>query len=289
MRWMTDTVRYADLLSRAVIALDGPDWRSFLQGLITQDVETLAPGDLRFAALLTPQGRVLYDLFVVGATDGCLIDCAAGHRDDLIQKLTMYRLRAKVAITPSDLPVRAAWTDDLSAGPPASSRHVPSPPDWLADPRLPSLGFRGYGAEAFPQGQSADEAAYLSHCLRLGVPGSADWGSDTTYPIEANFDLLNGIDFRKGCFVGQETTSRMKRRGTIKNRMAPITFDGPPPEPGTEVLAGDLRAGVALSGEAGIAMALLRIDRVDTGVLTIADGRPSRVGWPDWLKTAIAA
>jgi folate-binding protein YgfZ len=284
---MTDTVRYADLPSRAVIALHGADWRSFLQGLITQDVETLAPGEIRFAALLTPQGRVLYDLFVVGATEGCLIDCAADHRDALIQKLTMYRLRAKVAITPSDLTVRAAWTDDLSAGPPASSRHLSG--GWLEDLRLPDLGLRGYGAEPLPDWQSADEAAYLSHCLRLGVPGPADWGSDTTYPIEANFDLLNGIDFRKGCFVGQETTSRMKRRGTIKNRMAPITFDGPPPEPGTEVLAGDLRAGVALSGEAGAAMALLRIDRVEAGALTLADGRPCRVGWPGWLETQIAA
>ena len=297
MPWMTDTVRYADLPGRAVIALDGPDWRSFLQGLITQDVETLAPGEIRFAALLTPQGRVLYDLFVVGATEGCLIDCAADHRDALIQKLTMYRLRAKVAIAPSDLPVRAAWTDappksdHLSAGPPASSRHLssPSPAAWLEDPRLLALGARGYGAEPLPDWQSADEAAYFSHCLRLGVPGSADWGSDTTYPIEANFDLLNGIDFRKGCFVGQETTSRMKRRGTIKNRMAPITFDGPPPEPGTEVLAGDLRAGAALSGEAGVAMALLRIDRVEAGNLAIADGRPCRVEWPDWLETPIGA
>jgi folate-binding protein YgfZ len=284
---MTDTVRHADLPSRAVIALEGPDWRSFVQGLITQDVETLAPGEIRFAALLTPQGRVLFDLFIVGAMDGCLIDCAADQRDALIQKLTMYRLRAKVAIAPSDLTVQAAWTDDLSAGPPASSR--PLSAAWLEDPRLPALGSRGYGAEAPPGCEAANEAAYLSHCLRLGVPVSADWGSDTTYPIEANFDLLNGIDFRKGCFVGQETTSRMKRRGTIKNRMAPITFDGPPPEPGTEVLAGDLRAGAALSGEAGVAMALLRIDRVEAGNLAIADGRLCRVEWPDWLETPIGA
>ena len=280
---MTDLVRYADLPSRAVIALDGADWRSFLQGLITQDVETLAPGEIRFAALLTPQGRVLYDLFIVGTADGCLIDAADEFRDALIQKLTMYRLRAKVAITPSDLTVTAAWADDLSAGSPASSRHLYG--GWLEDPRLPDLGLRGYGAEAPPQWHAADETAYFSHCLRLGIPSPADWGSDTTYPIEANFDLLNGIDFRKGCFVGQETTSRMKRRGIIKNRMAPITFSGPPPEPGTEVLSGDLRAGVALSGEVGIAMSLLRIDRVDAGVLTIADGRPSGVIWPAWLKT----
>jgi folate-binding protein YgfZ len=291
---MKRTVLYTDLPSRAVIALDGPDWRSFLQGLITQDVETLAAGEIRFGALLTPQGRILFDLFVVGAADGCLIDCATGDRDALIQKLTTYRLRAKVGIAPGDLAVSAAWEDApdaLPAGPPASGRHLapPSamgsaPGGWFDDPRLPGLGSRGYGAEALAQWRPADEAAYLSHARGLGVPGPADWGSDTTYPIEADFDLLNGIDFKKGCFVGQETTSRMKRRGTTKNRMAPITFHGPSPEHGTEVLAGDLRAGVVLSGEIGRAMALVRIDRVQDGQSTLADRRPCRVIWPAWLE-----
>jgi folate-binding protein YgfZ len=276
MPWMTETVRHAKLTRRAVIALDGPDWRSFLQGLITQDVETLAAGEIRFAALLTPQGRVLFDIFVMGASDGCLIDCAADHRDALIQKLIMYRLRAKVGVAPSDLAVGAAWGG-------------PAPAGWLDDPRLPGLGSRGYGAQALTDWWSADEATYVSHCLGLGVPGPADWGADTTYPIEADFDLLNGIDFRKGCFVGQETTSRMKRRGVIKNRMIPISFDGPAPAQGTEVLAGDLRAGVVLSGEARMAMALLRIDRVEGVQLVLADGRPCRVVWPVWLeKTRVA-
>jgi folate-binding protein YgfZ len=283
MIWMNETVRYAKLTSRAVIALDGPDWRAFLQGLITQDVETLAVGEIRFAALLMPQGRVLFDLFVVGTTDGCLIDCAADHRDALIQKLTMYRLRAKVGVAPGDLAVSAAWRDDPTGS------DAPSAVGWLDDPRLPGLGSRGYGAEALAQWRPADEAAYLSHARGLGVPGPGDLGSDTTYPIEANFDLLNGIDFKKGCFVGQETTSRMKRRGMIKNRMAPITFAGPPPGHGTEVLAGDLRAGVVLSGEVETAMALLRVDRVEAGALTLADGRPCRVAWPGWLERQIKA
>jgi folate-binding protein YgfZ len=267
---MTQPVRFAHLSSRAVLALDGPDWRTFLQGLITQDVETLGAGEIRFSALLTPQGRVLFDLFIVGATDGCLIDCATEHREALVQKLTLYRLRAKIDITPSDITVRATWGGQPSAG-------------WLEDPRLPTLGSRSYGAEPLPGWQSADEAAYVSHCLRVGVPGPQDWGSDATYPIEANFDLLHGIDFRKGCFVGQETTSRMKRRGTIKTRMTPITFEGLPPEHGSEVLAGDLRAGVVLSGEAGIAMAALRIDRADIAPLAFVDGRCCQVAWPDWV------
>lgn len=265
---MSRTPTYAPLPSRALIAVTGEDWRSFLQGQITQDVETLRPGEARFAALLTPQGRLLFDMFVVGREDGCWLDVEAAQREALIQRLTMYRLRAKVAFAADPTPVAALF--DAESGEP-----------WVADPRLPELGFRGYGAEPPEGARVADEAAYDAHRLALGAPGPADWGSERTYPIEANFDLLNGIDFKKGCFVGQETTSRMKRRGAIKNRMAPIAFDGPPPAFGTEVLAGDLRAGEVLSGRDGRAMALLRLDRIEGAALTV-DGRPVRVEMPAW-------
>ena len=106
---------------------------------------------------------------------------------------------------------------------------------------------------------------------------------DTTYPIEADFDLLNGIDFKKGCFVGQETTSRMKRRGAVKSRMAPIVFDGPAPPAGSELLAGDLRAGQVLSGGTGRAMSMLRLDRLAAGPLALADGRAWRPDLPTWI------
>lgn len=254
----------ARLNSRAVIAVSGPDWKTFLQGLLTQDVETIAPGELRFAALLTPQGKLLYDLFVAGTEDGALLDVAAEHRTAILTRLTMYRLRAKVTLEARDTPVLAVFGGDIAGA--------------YADPRLPALGARAYGGlEA-----NADEDAYEAHRLALGVPGPADWGSETTYPIEADFDLMAGIDFKKGCFVGQETTSRMKRRGVIKTRMLPLVFDGPPPAFGTEVLAGELRAGEVLSGRDGRAMALLRLDRIEGADLT-ADGRPVRVERPDWL------
>ncbi len=264
------TPRIARLTSRAVIALGGPDWRSFLQGLITQDVETLAAGELRLGAILTPQGRLLYDLFLAGTEDGALLDVAAQHREAIIARLTMYRLRAKVEIAASDLSVSAVFPADatLQAG-----------EGFYRDPRLPALGARAYGLAAEP---TADEDAYDAHRLALGVPGPADWLSDKTYPIEANFDLLNGIDFKKGCFVGQETTSRMKRRGTIKSRMLPITFEGPAPAFGAEVLAGELRAGEVLSGRDGRAMAALRLDRIDGAALTV-EGRTVAVDWPDWM------
>ena len=131
----------------------------------------------------------------------------------------------------------------------------------------------------------ASEAEREAQKLRLGVPGPADWGSDRTYPIEADFDLLNGIDFRKGCFVGQETTSRMKRRGTIKSRMVPVVFEGPAPPPGTELLAGELRAGEVLSGGPGRAIALVRLDRALGARLTV-EGRPACVEPPAWMAPA---
>jgi len=256
------------LISRALIAVGGPDWRSFLQGLITQDVETLAAGGARFGALLTPQGRLLWDMFVVGREDGCWLDVEAQHREVIVQRLSMYRLRAKVEIAPSELTVSAA-------GEPGAGG------EWVRDPRLPALGWRGYGASG-----GRDEAAYDAHRLALGVPGPADWGSERTYPIEANFDLLNGIDFKKGCFVGQETTSRMKRRGQVKSRMLPVVFEGPAPAFGSEILAGELRAGEVLSGSEGRAMALVRLDRALGAALTVG-GRTMRTEVPAWMSPAL--
>jgi len=256
----------ARLSSRALVRISGPDWRSFLQGLLTQDIETLADGELRFAALLAPQGRVLFDLFVLGEADGALLDVAADRRDALLQRLALYRLRAKVEIAPDERPAHAAWGDAAALG--------------AADPRLPQLGVRIYG----PAEPDAEEGAYDAHRLALGVPDPArDAIPDKTYPIEANFDLLNGVDFRKGCFVGQETTSRMKRRGGIKNRMLPIDFDGEPPPFGAEVLAGDLRAGEVLTGRQGRAMALLRLDRIEGADLTV-EGRPVAFERPGWFE-----
>lgn len=257
----------AKLESRALIGVGGADWRGFLQGLLTQDVETLRPGEARFAALLTPQGRLLFDLFVIGREDGCWLDCVAERRAALIQRLTIYRLRAKVTIEPDETPVFAAWGA------------APAGDGWIVDPRLPALGWRGYGADARP---SAAESDYDAHRLALGVPGPADWGEDAAYPLEADFDLLNGVDFKKGCFVGQETTSRMKRRGAIKTRMLPLAFEGPAPSPGAEVLAGSLRAGQVTSALAGRAMALVRLDRIESAALTV-DGRACSVIRPAWF------
>jgi folate-binding protein YgfZ len=261
------TAPIARLEDRALIRVSGPDARPFLQGLLTQDVETLAPGELRFGALLSPPGRLLFDLFLWGESEAVVLDVAADRRDALLQRLAMYRLRAQVTIEPDDRPVLVTWGGALPDG-------------FVIDPRLPGLGGRAFGADLAPDATGND---WQAHRLALGIPDpDGDAPSDKTYPIEANFDLLNGIDFRKGCFVGQETTSRMKRRGSIRTRMLPIRFAGPPPPFGAEVLNGDLRAGEVLGGQDGGAMALLRLDRLD-GDLSV-DGRAIRFLWPAWME-----
>jgi folate-binding protein YgfZ len=269
---MTFAAQFTHLTDRSLLRVGGPDWRSFLQGLITQEVESLADGELRFGALLTPQGRLLYDLFLLGRGEDCLVDVAAGSRDALAQRLALYRLRAKVEIAPEDGPVMALWNVESAAAP------------WASDPRLPALGWRAFGETPPLAGAGAAPLeAYHAHRLALGIPDvPRDCPDDKTYPLEANFDLLNGVDFKKGCFVGQETTSRMKRRSSVKSRMAPIVFEGEAPQFGSEILAGNLRVGEVLSGGEGRAMALLRLDRLGAAPLTV-DGRPVRAELPAWM------
>jgi folate-binding protein YgfZ len=293
---MSRDLTFAPLKSRALIAVGGPDWRSFLQGLITQDVETLKAGEVRFGGLLTPQGRLLYDLFLVGREDGCWLDVEAEHRAAFLRRLLIYRLRSKVTLEADETPVSILFpalprggADPSGASEIADSVWTPAfagKGGWVHDPRLPQLGWRGYGVSAPSDATGADESVREAQKLALGVPGPADWGVDRTYPIEANFDLLNGIDFAKGCFVGQETTSRMKRRGQVKSRMLPVAFKGPPLAPGTEVLAGDLRAGVVTSSGEGRAIALMRLDRAAGQALT-ASGRPVTVERPAWFTEAL--
>ncbi len=272
---MMSRPRFAVLPDRALIRLSGPDWRSFLQGLITQDVETMAEGELRYAALLTPQGRLLYDMFIRFQGEAALLDVAREGRDALLARLKMYRLRAKVEIEAVEGRVAVLFGGGEAAE------------GWRADPRLPPLGWRAVDAEPPEAAERVDEAAYDRWRLEHGV---ADLGrdalADKAYALEANCDLLNAIDFRKGCFVGQETTSRMKRRSVVRSRMLPLRFEGAPPAPGSEVLNGELRAGVVHSGAAGVALALLRLDRAVGAPLTV-EGRAVRLDIPDWARAAV--
>ena len=270
----------AKLESRALLRVSGEDARPFLHNLLTQSVEDMAPGTLRFAALLTPQGRLLHDLFIHAESQtSLLLDAAADQRDALLQRLTMYRLRAKASIERVD--DLATYVSLPSWGGTASQSEAGC---GAVDPRLKSLGQRAYLPTSTPT--DAAEADYHAHRLALGVPDPALDRTANTYPIEQNLDRLNGIDFKKGCFIGQETTSRMHRRAQVKTRMLPLAFRGPPPAFGAEVLAGDLRAGEVLTGMDGRAMALLRLDRIEGAALTV-DGRQVLVRPPSWLRPLV--
>jgi tRNA-modifying protein YgfZ len=267
---------FAVLPDRALIRLQGPDWRSFLQGLITQDVEGMGHGELRYGALLTPQGRLLYDLFIRADGEGALLDVSRAGREALFARLKMYRLRAKVELSLDDGAVIAAFDGGRPEG-----------EGWSPDPRLAALGWRGLGVAAPAGAEAAEPDAYDRLRLEQGVADlERDALSDRAYALEANFDLLNGVDFKKGCFVGQETTSRMKRRSVVKSRLLPLGFEGGAPAAGTEVLNGSLRAGVIHSGADGVALALLRLDRAVGAPLTV-EGRAVRLDIPHWAKAAV--
>ena len=257
------------LEDRAVIAVAGPEARTFLQGLITNDVERLTPGEGRYAALLTPQGKILFDFLLTEGDGAILLDCALPARDALARRLSMYKLRAKVTIEPRDqLAVVASW--DGAVVPNALS---------YPDPRLAGLGERGVIARAELPGGLADAADYHAHRLALGVPEGADFGSDRMFALDADLDELHAVDFTKGCYVGQELTARMKHRGTARKRLLPV--EGGEGPPGTPVTAGGKDIGEMASAH----FALIRLDRLDE-----AQGAPVSAGSnavdlikPSWL------
>lgn len=258
---------------RAVITLSGPEARDFLQGLVTNDVRRVSPGALRYAALLTPQGKILYD-FLLGEWDGALfIDCPRPQRDALARRLSLYKLRAKVDITPRDDLV-VVW----------SRNEQPSP--FVRDTRHPDLGWRAVlPREGAPPQSGAGEFASLR--LACGVPEGGDFGHDRMFALDADLDELGGIAFDKGCYVGQELTARMKHRGTARKRLLPVSAARgetlAPPE--TPVMALEREIGTISSvyGEKGFA--LVRLDRLDESrdaTLTV-DGRNVDIVKPDWL------
>lgn len=194
------------LIDRAVLRLAGEEVRPFLQGLVTQDVLTLQEGKPRWAGLLTAQGKALFDFLLWADGDDILIDCEAGQADALARRLALYRLRRKVAIE-RDEGVSVHWSLDAPGKP--------------ADPRLPELGCRWI---APPDNAGAEHAArWRAHRLSLGVTeGVAELGSDQTLWLEANAGELNGVDFQKGCYVGQENTARMHYRSKVNRRLVVV-------------------------------------------------------------------
>ncbi|MBV9288873.1 MAG: folate-binding protein YgfZ [Hyphomicrobiales bacterium] len=250
------------LSDRAVLRVSGEDAASFLQGLLTNDVEKLAPGEACYAALLTPQGKILFDMLVVRvpAAGGAafLIDCAAAQAADLAKRLGFYKLRARVAIADESATqaVVAGW-DWEPAGAPGVLVY--------ADPRERGLGWRAILTRAEAAALAGDgETSYEARRIAAGVPkGGIDFLYGDAFPQDANFDLLHGLDFDKGCYVGQEVVSRMRHRGAARKRVARVKLAGDPPPAGAPILDGALAVGTLGSSSGREALALVRLDRVE--------------------------
>jgi folate-binding protein YgfZ len=262
---MPQTARLTD---RALISVSGPEARAFLQGLITNDVEAVKPGQPIYAALLTPQGKILFDFLIFEQDGALLLDVSASQREALQKRLTMYRLRAKVDIAArDDLAVIASWGDGGTG----------------SDPR-----HNGLGSRTVVQSSTVDGADdYLAHRLGLGIPESTDFGQDRMFALDADLDELHGVAFDKGCYVGQELTARMKHRGTARKRLLPVeTLDGSPlPAVDSNVTAGGREIGTIGSVYGARGFALIRLDRLEEAGDAAAEsgGEAVRITKPSWL------
>lgn len=285
-------MKSAFLPDRGVIKVAGEDARNFLNGLITTDVDRLKPGLGRFGALLTPQGKIIVDFLITeapaGHGGGFLIDCPKALAEGLATKLKFYKLRAKVTVDnlSDDLGVLAAWDGQLATQPDLS----------FADPRNEHLGTRILIPEGLKQKLSdligaelVDAADYEAHRIALGVPrGGLDFMYSDAFPHETNMDRLAGVDFDKGCYVGQEVVSRMQHRGTARTRSVKVLLEDSSPEAGVSVMAGDKSVGTMGSSAQGKGIALVRIDRVadalDAGQPLTAGGLALKLAEPEIVR-----
>ncbi len=251
---MTTAILLAD---RGIIEVSGDEAAKFLHNLVTNDVAALAPGDARFAALLTPQGKILFD-FVIFAIDGkrFLLDCPLSLASDLEKRLSMYKLRARIAIA------NLSATLEVVAFPDALDRPDVDAVALSPEPRARALGWRALAEKGRIAATGALED-YESRRIHAGVPrGGVDFAYSDAFPHEADMDLLAGLDFKKGCYVGQEVVSRMKHRNLVRKRVTPYRAHGGAPPPGETIRAGDLDIGVTGSAVGDAGLALIRLDRL---------------------------
>ncbi len=275
--------RIAELSSRGVVAVSGPDAAGFLDNLFTADASKAGDGRAVYAGLLTPQGKILFDFIVFAEGERTLVDIDRRLVSDFVRRLGFYRLRARVEI--ADLSderiVVAAWGGE---GPPILDGPV------APDPRNSALGYRGIvppGADMAPDYEEATEGDYHAHRIALGMPeGGVDFAFGEAFPHDAAMDQFGGVDFRKGCYIGQEVVSRMEHRGTARRR--PVVARGPGLAPGAPITAGDLPVGTVGSVHGDLGVALVRLDRareaMDAGVPLLAAGAPVGLGIPAWAR-----
>jgi folate-binding protein YgfZ len=288
-------MKAALLPDRGVVKVTGEPARAFLNGLLTADMGTVSPAHARFAALLTPQGKIIVDCIVAEAPEadggGFFLDCPRALAPAFAAKLNFYKLRAKVVVEDLSerLAVMAAW--DGSGTTEYGLVY--------ADPRLPALGQRiivppNLVAETAKDlgAELADAGAYEAHRIALGVPcGGVDFAYGDAFPHETDMDQLAGVDFAKGCYVGQEVVSRMVHRGTARTRIVAARYDGGAPEAGTPVMAGEKSVGTFGSASGGKAIALVRLDRVGdamaAGTAIVSGGVALQIAKPEWAKFSL--
>jgi folate-binding protein YgfZ len=276
------------LADRGVVRVSGEDAKSFLDNLITCDLDRVSAHNARFGALLTPQGKILFDFLVFQAPEeiggAYYLDVLKVFAPDLAKRLGFYKLRAKVAIEDlsDSLALVAGWD-------------APRPDDEAGlvvdDPRLPDLGWRAIVAAQDAAEFARDPAeAYHAHRITLGVPeGGRDFLFGDAFPHEALMDQLNGVDFDKGCYVGQEVVSRMQHRGTARTRIVPAIYEGGfAADVGVEVTAGEKALGKTGTGSEGRGLVMIRLDRADdalkAGETIRAGGIPVRLEKPSWIR-----
>ena len=256
---LRDMTQFALLPQRAVVAVDGPDRVAYLQGLVSNDVERVAPGCAVWAALLTPQGKWVADFFILHDGERLLLDVERDQAAMIVQRLGRFRLRSKVALSVLDWHVYAMWggRDDL-----------PSDAVAAPDSRLPDAGWRVLAPAELPT--NAGFAEWDARRLQLGLPdGSRDLETEKSVLLEAGFDELGGVSWSKGCYMGQELTARTKYRGLIKRRLVPVTIQGDRPAPGTPVVRDDgVEVGTMRSGVGDRALATLRLDSLSRPLIS---------------------
>jgi folate-binding protein YgfZ len=285
----------AQLADRGVVRVTGADAEKLLQGVITNDMDLLASQPAIHAALLTPQGKILFEFFVVKAADGFLLETAGDKAAELAKRLGLYKLRAKATISDasSDYRVFALW------GAAAHSSGETSGTLSFPDPRLATLGRRILAEARFAadiaaatNGEEATAEDYHAHRIALGVPeGGKDYALGDTFPHEADLDQLHGVSFTKGCYVGQEVVSRMQNRATVRKRVVPVE-GAAPLTAGAEIGAGEAVIGTVGSVAGRRALALLRLDRAAEveakGQSLTAGGVAIALRRPEWASFAMA-
>lgn len=289
------SLSFAPLGGRGVLEVAGADRVAFLQGLVSNDVAKAAAGAPVYAALLTAQGKYLHDFFVVALGDALYLDGERARLGDLQRRLSLYKLRSKVTLADASAKfvVAAAWGDDATEKLNLAQGTAKPFAGGVAygDPRLAALGVRflipaGRESDIAAAGFArADAAAYDRHRLALGVPdGSRDLEIEKSILLENGFEELNGVDFAKGCYMGQELTARTKYRALIKKRLVPVNVEGQMPAPGTPITRNGEEVGELHSGADGVALAMLKLDAL-TGPL-VAGGAKLAPQPPKWMKLA---